>query len=115
MSVLNLYQIITIILVIAFMTALFIFIRYLRIKNALGTKATGVSYYLYIWIAIKLFILMGCIYYLWEARFFNVWVLLSLIYACWSLIFFFFVLRRLQAWKFRARSEDQKNDVACQE
>lgn len=96
MTVLNVYQIIAIILVIAFMTALFVLLRYWRIKKALETKPTGMSYHLYIWIAIKLFILIGCIYYLWNARFLDVWVLLCLAYSCLSLIMFLFVLRRIK-------------------
>ncbi len=107
MTVLNVYQIIAISLVIALMTALFVLLRYWRIKRALETKPTGVSYHLYIWIAIKSFILVGCIHYLWKARFFDVWVLLCLVYSCFALIMFLFVLRRIKIGQCQARSGEQ--------
>jgi multidrug transporter EmrE-like cation transporter len=107
MTTLNMFQIIALFLAAASLTAVFVLFRYWRFKKALETKPTDVSYTLYIWIAVKSLILIGCIYQLWKSKFVDVWVLLCLVYACLSLILFLFVLRRLQAWKLRARLGEQ--------
>ena len=107
MTYLNIFQIIALSFVIAFITTLFVLLRYWRIKKALETKPTKVSYSLYIWIAIKSLILIGCLYYLWKARSVDVWMLICLVYACGSLILFLFVLRRIKMGQLQARAEEQ--------
>jgi len=101
MTSLNVFQIIALFLAAASLTAAFVLFRSWRFKKALDSKSAGLSYRMYIWIAIKSLILIGCICKLWESRFVDVWVLLCLVYALWSLILFLFVLRRLQAWKLK--------------
>ena len=99
MEALTILKIIGISIAVVSMTILFVFHRYWGFKKALGSKPASLRYRLYIWIAFKLFILMGCIYYLWITKFTNIWVFLCLAYICWSLILLLFILKRIQKWK----------------
>jgi hypothetical protein len=103
----NAVWIIAFILIIVSIAALFVFLRYWNMKNALHSKPGARIYGLYFWIGIKLFILIWCIYTLWEVRFAGVWVLPCLGGICWSVVMLLFVLHRVRSSKMMSRSENE--------
>jgi small-conductance mechanosensitive channel len=99
MAELLMFKIIGIILVIAFITALFVFYRYRGFKKVLESKPASARYRIYAWIAFKFLISIGCVYYIWITEAIDIWLFLCLAYLIFSIALLLFILNRINKFK----------------